>query len=102
MEFRAIVDRKNKTGSGRMKHLPLLGEKKNNTNKIQRCDDLFSTQVPLPLQKLKEQDLVIAILVFVCLGKNITETSSLSRFKFHIRCKDFTEMILMAIIAPCA
>ena len=27
------------------------------------------------------------------LDKNITETSSLSRFKFHIRCKDFTELI---------
>ena len=27
------------------------------------------------------------------LDKNITETSSLSRFKFHIRCKDLTELI---------
>ena len=26
------------------------------------------------------------------LDKNIIETSSLSRFKFHIRCKDFTEL----------
>ena len=26
-------------------------------------------------------------------SKNITETSSLPRFKFHIRCKDFTELI---------
>ena len=27
------------------------------------------------------------------LDKNITETRSLSRFKFHIRCKDLTEVI---------
>ena len=27
------------------------------------------------------------------LDKNITETSSLSRFKFHIRCRDLTELI---------
>ena len=27
------------------------------------------------------------------LDKKITETSSLSRFKFHIRCKDLTELI---------
>ena len=27
------------------------------------------------------------------LDKNITETSSLSKFKFHIRCKDLTELI---------
>ena len=27
------------------------------------------------------------------LDKNITETSGLSRFKFHIRCKDLTELI---------
>ena len=27
------------------------------------------------------------------LDKNITETGSLSRFKFHIRCKDPTELI---------
>ena len=27
------------------------------------------------------------------LDNNITETSSLSKFKFHIRCKDLTELI---------
>ena len=27
------------------------------------------------------------------LDENITETSSLSKFKFHIRCKDLTELI---------
>ena len=27
------------------------------------------------------------------LDKNITRTSSLSRFKFHIKCKDLTELI---------
>ena len=26
-------------------------------------------------------------------SKNINETSSLPRFKFHFRCKDFTELI---------
>lgn len=34
------------------------------------------------------------------LDKNMTKTSSLSRFKLPIRCKDFTELINHATIAP--